>query len=173
MLSNQEKMPLYQPVKLQFKKGGKTSTLTVHRADGTSTWTRLHPGTEVHDLAHHAVEETLALEHAFYGILAQGYDIDGFEAPKGERHPDLQPNNLEPEALQTEHLVNLLLTELQYGAPLKDFLEQFNAILVQSDLPQMPRLTEESLGLIRNRLTHLCTCWRATKTGETLELRLE
>lgn len=166
-------MPLHQPLTLHFKRGTPFSTLTVKRADGTSTWTRLYPGLEVHDLAHHAVEETLKLEDAFYGILALGYDIDGFEAPKEVRHPDLQPNNLKPEALQTEHLVNLLLTELQSSTPIEDFLEQFSAILEQSGLPPMERLTTKSLGAIRNRLTHLCTCWRATKTGEILELRLE
>jgi hypothetical protein len=166
-------MPLHQPITIHFKRGAPSSTLTVKRADGSSTWTKLYPGTEMHDLAHHAVEETLALDHAFYGILAQGYDIDEFEAPKDERHPDLQPKNLKPEAIQTEHLVNLLLTELQYGVPIDDFLVQFNSILQQSSLPPMDRLTTESLAIIRSRLSKLCTCWRATKTGEILELRLE
>ncbi len=166
-------MALYQPLLLQFKRGNPSSILTVKRADGTSTWTRLYPGLEIHDLAHYAVESVLGLEFAFYGILAQGYDIDDFEAPKDVRSSDLQPKNLRPEALQTEHLVNLLLTELQFGVPLDDFLSQFATILEQSELPPMEQLTTTSLRKIRCCLNELCTCWRATKVDELLELRLE
>ncbi len=166
-------MALQQPLLLQFKRGTPSSILTVKRADGTYTWTRLYPGLEVHDLAHYAVEDVLGLEHAFYGILAQGYNIEDFEAPREERHPDLQPKNLKPEALQTEHLVNLLLTELQTGELLDGFLSQLSTILTESGLPPMTELTTENLSAIRSCLNELCTCWRATKTGETLELRLE
>lgn len=166
-------MPLHQPLLIQFKKSTKGVTLTVKRADGTLTWTRLYPGMEVHDLAHYAVEKNLELENAFFGILARGYDIDGFEAPKDERLEELRPANLPPESLQTEHLVNLLLTELQYGEALPDFLDQFNTIISQRGLPPMPRLTASALGAIRCQLTELCTCWRAKKNDEVLELRLE
>lgn len=166
-------MPLHQPILLQFKKNAKAATLTVQRADGTYTWTRLHKGMEIHDLAHYAVEQRLGLENAFFGLLSQGYDIGAFEAPKDVRLEALRPANLPRESLQVEHLVNLLLTEVQNGDELPDFIGQLNEILQLSALPTMPALTKETLGDIRRQITHLRTCWRATPENEQLELRLE
>ena len=166
-------MPLQQALLLQFKKGKEAATLTVLRADGTSTWTKLHRGIEVHDLAHYAVEQTLGLENAFYGLLAQGYDISAFEAPKAERLEALHPVNLPPESLQVEHLVNLLLAEMQYGEILTDFMEQLGEILRQHDLPPMLILTDERLRDIRRQLFRLSNSWRSTPGDGILELRLE
>lgn len=165
-------MSLSQNLTLRFKKSVNGATLHVHRADGTLTWTKLHPGMILHDLAHYAVETTLGLERAFYGLLAEGYDIGDFEAPKDKRLPAMHPANLPAESLQVEHLINLLLTEMQCGSLLADFREQLATILRQSELPLMPVLTEEALNSIREQIADLRGQWFALAEGETLSLSL-
>ena len=166
-------MSLSQSLIIIVKRGQPSSTLTVRRADGSVTWSKLHPGMELHDLAHYAVEQSLGLEEAFYGLLAEGFDISDFELPKEQRPQRLQTANLPPESIQTEHLINLLMTELQYGSPLPDFLAQFESILTQHGLPPMGQLTSERLEAIRRLITDLRSQWSGISFGEVLELRLE
>lgn len=166
-------MPLPQAITISVKRGQPASTLTVRRADGSTTWSKLHPGMELHDLAHYAVEEVLELEEAFYGLLAEGFAISDFELPKDQRPHRLQTANLPPESIQTEHLINLLMTELQFGRDLPDFLAQFESILMQHGLPPMNRLTTEKLNGIRNLISDLRSRWTGIPVGEVLELRLE
>ncbi|MFK8161202.1 MAG: hypothetical protein AB8H12_01960 [Lewinella sp.] len=166
-------MALPQPLFIGIKRGPTSSTLTVRRADGSSTWSKLSAGIELHDIAHYAVEQTLGLEQAFYGLLAEGFDISDFELAKAERPVRLQTANLPPESIQTEHLINLLMTELQYGGPLPDFMTQFTTILRQHGLPPMHQLTNEGLEEIRKRLAILKNRWSAVAVGEVLELRFE
>ena len=54
-----------------------------------------------HDLTHYAVETTLGLRQGFYGLLAQGWDIPGFEAKGTARQ-------LPDEVLVTECIVGQL-----------------------------------------------------------------
>ncbi len=146
--------------------------LNVLRADGTVTWSRLHPGLEVHDLAHYAVESTLGLDDAFFGILARGYNIEEFAAPRERRPEALLPANLPVVSLQVEHLVNLLLTEWQDGEELADYRQQLRAILEEDGLRVMNQLTEANLAQIRQRLRALWRQWEAIPTDGILELRL-
>ena len=166
-------MPLPQSLIISIKRGQPSSTLTVRRADGSITWSKLHPGMELHDLAHFAVEQSLGLEKAFYGLLAEGFAISDFEMPKEQRPHRLRTANLPAESLQTEHLINLLMTELQYGSELPGFLGQFESILVQHGLPPMDRLSTEMLNDIRKLIADLRIRWSGVSVGEILELRLE
>lgn len=164
-------MPLHQSISLHFKKAEPQTILTVKRADGTSTWMKLYPNTTLHDLAHYAIETELALTKAFYGILAEGYNIEEFEMVKEERPFDLRPENLQLEALQVEHLVNLLLTELQSGE-MEDFLFSFGSILENAGLSPMLKLTEERLISIRKELNRLRFAWEDVAYGEELVLEM-
>lgn len=166
-------MPLPQPIIIYLKRGQPSSILTVRRADGSMTWSKLHPGMELHDLAHFVVEESLELEEAFFGLLAEGFAISDFELPKEQRPHRLQTANLPPESIQTEHLINLLMTELQFGSALPDFLAQFESILLQHGLPLMDQLTLEKLNDIRRLISELRSRWSGVSIGEVLELRLE
>lgn len=159
-------------IRLSRPRSGRT-VLSVTRADGSMTWAKLHPGTELHDLAHYAIESELELKDAFYGILAAGYAIEDFEARPEERPDSLHPVNLPRTSLQVEHLVNLLLTELQSGAPWPDFIPRFQDILQQSELPDMPLLTEEKLQRIREQLNILRGRWNAVAVGGAMEVGLE
>ena len=69
-------------MKIQFKKENhKPSILTCTRTDGSTTWVKMYPGFEAHDLGHYAVETVLKFENAFYGMIAKGSNIEDFEMP--------------------------------------------------------------------------------------------
>ena len=61
------------------------AVLRCERADGSVTWQR-HPEKNSrffppHDLTHYAVETTLGLREAFYGLVARGWDLSDFGTP--------------------------------------------------------------------------------------------
>ncbi len=156
---------------LEFKKNGyKPSTLTCTRADGTKTWTKLHHGFELHDLAHFAVEMELGFKKAFYGLLSEGFSIQDFELPREQRPKALVPANLPPEALQTEHMVNLLMINHVQHNPDFDLIQELKAILPQQNIPFPEGLTPESLKQIQTAFQDLCAKWDALEEEGILEL---
>ena len=157
-------------MKIQFKKGkDKPSTLTCARDDGSNTWTKIHDNFEAHDLAHYAVETILGFDNAFYGLLAQGFNIEDFELPKNQRPNALIPSNLPVEALQTEHMVNLLMTEAHENSSF-DFIATLQQILDNDGIPFPEGLTPKSLDDIKNCFQKLMNDWNALKAGGTLDL---
>ncbi|WP_420401212.1 hypothetical protein [Flagellimonas sp.] len=158
-------------MKIQFKKRkGKASILNCIREDGSVTWSQIHPNFEVHDLAHFAVETVLDFKKAFYGMLSDGFNIEDFELPRDKRPEALVPANLPPESLQTEHLVNLLLTNLQSGGEHMDLIPTLKEILTREGLPYPHGLNTDSLAKIQQSLNDLLAQWNALGEGETLEL---
>ncbi|MEM6769063.1 MAG: hypothetical protein AAF597_00650 [Bacteroidota bacterium] len=164
---------LSQPLSLEFKKLQPRPILTVRRADGSTTWMKLYPGMALHDLAHYAIETELQLSDAFYGMLANGHNIEDFEAPREQRLPALLPANLPRVSLQVEHFVNLLMTELQNGAPIEGFITSLNQILQEAELGHIDALTEAALNNIRAEIDRLRNRWRNLPVGESLTLRME
>lgn len=66
------------------KRANGGSSFTLLRADGSSTWQRQARHAAFfahHDLVHFAVERTLGLREAFYGLVAQGWAFDDFLPP--------------------------------------------------------------------------------------------
>ncbi|MEO6878234.1 MAG: hypothetical protein ABI205_07125, partial [Gemmatimonadaceae bacterium] len=61
------------------KKSDGSAALQCTRADGTVTWQRqegeLGQFFPLHDMTHLAVESVLGLRRAFYGLVAEGWDI--------------------------------------------------------------------------------------------------
>lgn len=121
-------------LRIQIKKRHQNrSILHCIRTNGSSTYAKLHPNLEIHDIAHYVVEQHLGFTHAFYGLLAQGFEIGDFQLPKEERPKELQPKNLLPEALITEHLVNLLQIDFQKAATDElDLIRTIEAILKET-----------------------------------------
>ncbi|HTI64674.1 MAG TPA: hypothetical protein VL524_14195 [Gemmatimonadaceae bacterium] len=68
-------------IRIQKKSDG-SAALTAVRADGTTTWQRqagqLGRFFPLHDLTHYAVETTLGFRRAFFGLLAEGWDLSDF-----------------------------------------------------------------------------------------------
>ena len=144
-----------------------TVVLRCLRRDGSATWQRHEkhaPFFSFHDLTHYAVETMLGLRSGFYGLIADGWDIDDTDG-KGKR------GKLPPPAALVEHIVGLFDRERSGGAPPLP-AEEFNALLdemVGIDLDR-PRLTEPQLTELRNRVQELHRQWAGITLGSTLDL---
>ncbi|MBI2813531.1 MAG: hypothetical protein HYX71_04550 [Opitutae bacterium] len=154
-------------VKLKKHAGGE-AVVTFVRTDGSAASGRIGSGGfgAVHDLTHYAVETTLGLRQGFYGLLAQGWDIQDFEV-KGAAH------QLPDEAIVTECIVGQLGNAVFAGR--EPAVEEFNWLVrsaVDGVRPgaAVPVIDAESLRLIWHTLEALLARWRALPPGETLGL---
>ena len=135
------------------------------RDNGSATWLPLTPFFVIHDLCHYAVETTLGLQYAFYGMLAAGTDIRDFELPKDQR-----PFELPPEALQAEQLVNLLVIEYSQGR-MENFLEELDHVNRMNNDRQLPvSLDGAGLEKIRVAFNMLTERWHSLSENESLVL---
>jgi hypothetical protein len=138
-------------------------TFTCVRDDGTTTGMPSTPFFIRHDLTHLAAESILEHRSAFYGLVAQGWDMDSF----GEREPgSRKARQLPPEAILTEIIVGTL--DLDWAAgPLP--AEESAAIIADKNGGAGP--TVEQIEQIRGKRKHLIGLWKDLEPGETLELR--
>ena len=130
----------------------------------------MYPGIEAHDLGHYAVETVLHFQHAFYGMVAKGTNIEDFELPREKRPEKVLPKNLHPEALISEHMVNLLLTRAQRPDDLFDVVESLKPILRENKLPFPEHLTNKAMEKIWALFQKLNEQWTRLPVGETMEL---
>jgi hypothetical protein len=135
------------------------------RADGSVTWQRQDGPRAAffpfHDLTHLAVESTLGFRAGFYGLIADGWDIDD-TGGKGRR------GRLPAETVLVEHVVGMFDRERVGGAaPLS--AEEFRAQLALAGQPP-PALTDAQLAAARARIDALHGEWAALTPGATLEL---
>jgi hypothetical protein len=145
------------------------ASLTLTRADGTTTWQR-QDGAQarffpMHDLTHYAVETVLGHRRGFYGLVAEGWDLGDFGAP--------WPRGRLPEDMdQSELIVGFLDMErasgIQYSAT--EFNEKAASYCAEHGIQNVPAVTEEQLAAIRARMQQLFAEWRRTAPGGTLEL---
>jgi hypothetical protein len=156
---------------IKLTKGDLTSPgkITCIRSDGSFTGAVIHPGIELHDMIHYAVETTLEFKQAFYGLLNKGYQIEDFEAPRHLRQTSLIPANLPLESIQTEFLVNQLMIEAVQGT-IYNFIEIFKKALEVNNLAFPDRLNESSLQDIRNLIQTLKDQWSDLAEGKSMEL---
>lgn len=156
---------------IRLKKGkNKPSVLSCRRKDGSSCWTRLHPGIEDHELAHYAVETVLDFQEAFYGLIDKGYKPVDFELLRDQRPKELIPSNLPMEARQTEFIVSLVQMEFWNTGTTADFLKTLRNILEHNRLPFPPALDPATLEKIRNCYQELIRQWNDLPPGEALDL---
>jgi hypothetical protein len=142
------------------------------RADGSVTWQR-HQGRNaaffpLHDLTHFAIETELGLRHAFYGLIADGWDIEETTG-KGSR------GALPPEALAAERLVGLFDLERAGSATWSaaELNEQYRGPEVEAG-QRLPRvITDDDLARIRSRISELLAEWATLPVGDTLELAFQ
>jgi hypothetical protein len=55
--------------------------LSITRRDGSVAWQKQHAFFPVHDLTHYAIETTLGLRQAFWGMMADGWEFSDFGTP--------------------------------------------------------------------------------------------
>ena len=159
---------------IQFKKGNaKPSVLKCIRSDESSTWTSIQSAIEFHDLAHYVVETELGFSNAFYGLVADGYNMEDFELPREQRPKQLLPANLPVEALQTEHIVNLLQVGQNTTDSEMDFLKTLRDILREKKIAFPDKLDVTSLRSIQLRLKGLLLSWKQLEPGDSLQLSFD
>jgi hypothetical protein len=155
------------------KRADGAAVLRAVRRDGSATWQRQNGSRALffpfHDLTHFAVETTLGLSQGFFGLIADGWDIEDTEG-KGTRGP------LPHGAALAEHLVGLFDRERMGGAAPMSAAE-FNAVVEQliatKRIERAPTFTDAQLAAVRQRIEALHGEWAALAPGAALELRFD
>jgi hypothetical protein len=151
------------------KKTDGSAALSCLRPDGSTTWQRqegqLGRFFPLHDLTHYAVESVMGFQRAFYGLVAEGWDLSDFGTVESRgKIPD--------EAGLAESVVGLFDLERMTGE--RGNAEQMNEPLrtVRADrgLSTALRITDEQIARIRELRAELFDRWKAVPPGEALEL---
>lgn len=142
------------------------------RQDGTVTRQKQEskhaPFFALHDLTHFAVESTLGFRRGFFGLIAEGWEIEETTG-KTARGP------LPKEAIQVEYIVGALDAERASGAiwTAEDFNRHRATHSESAGLDAMRKFTEEELARVRAPRAELFAQWRALNPAEVLELRYD
>jgi len=152
------------------KKTDGNAALSCTRADGSTTWQRQEGSSAgffpLHDLTHYSVETVLGFRRAFYGLLAEGWDISSFGDPgTKERLPS--------EAALAEVIVGFFDVERASGVAgsAEDFNWKIRTYFENANHP-VPAfsMTDDALHRIRAMRNELFAKWRAMPAGDTLTL---
>jgi hypothetical protein len=162
----------HKVLKIQItKRPDGSGLLRCVRADGSITWQKQERNAAffaLHDLTHFAVESTLGFRRGFYGLIAEGWNVEDFSG-KGARGP------LPDEAVEVEYLVGSLDAERAGGDTWR--ADEFNhhvAMYAGISGREKPRvLTDEALGRVRAQRDELFGEWFALGPGGTLDLSYE
>jgi hypothetical protein len=141
------------------KKSDGSSVITAVRANGTSTHHFIGPAAgygPLHDFCHYAVETQFGLDRGFYGLLAEGWNIEDFET--GARGP------IPEQAGFAERLAGALSQSL--GGAHRFTAEDINLTVGEH------AVNGEQLASLEQQVSDLCTRWHAVPAGETLELSM-
>ena len=132
-------------------------TLRCARQDGSVTWQKQERHAAhfaLHDLTHYAVETGLGYRHGFFGLIAEGWEVEDTTG-KGAR------GALPDEAIEVERIVGLFDSERASGVLWST--EEFNEFA--------PRpLTEAEIQKVRALRGELFQRWSAIDPGQKLEL---
>jgi hypothetical protein len=133
-------------------------TLSCRRADGSVTWQKQVKHAAhfaLHDLTHFAVEISLGYRRGFFGLIAEGWDIEDTTG-KGAR------GALPPEAVEVERMVGLFDSER--GSGVLWTTEEFNQFA--------PRpISSDEIQSVRRRRSELFEQWFAVAPGDKLRLQ--
>jgi hypothetical protein len=147
------------------KKSDGSGVLRCVRADGSVTCqkqTDRHAAFfSLHDLTHFAVETTLGFRRGFFGLIAEGWDIEDTTG-KGARGP------LPPEAGEAEMIVGLFSAERAGGVIWT--VDEFNE---SAAMVGTRKLSFDEIVRVKKKRSELFQQWSAVEPGETLELAFE
>jgi hypothetical protein len=151
------------------KRADGRTVLRCVRANGSVTWqrnddehARFFP---LHDLTHYAVETELGFTQGFFGLIAEGWNI---EETTGKTARGALPN----EALEVEYIVSAFSAERAGGAiaSAAEFNQLAATFASAKGMPPPRPLSDEDLARVRARFDELATKWRILSPGMTLEL---
>jgi hypothetical protein len=155
-----------------------TASLTCVRADGSTTWQRQRGSYgqvfPPHDLTHFAVETTLGYRRGFYGLIADGWDIEDFAKPwpKGAIPVEAQEVELIVGFFDTERRSLAQMTEAEFN----DHADRFVAArssMKPGSLGVAPRLTADEIEAVRRCRADLFSRWAKLAPGDALELSFQ
>lgn len=152
-----------------------TASLTCLRADGTSTWQRQNGSLgqffPPHDLTHYAVETTLGYRNGFYGLIAQGWNIEDFAKPwpRGSIPVEAQEVELIVGFFDTERRSLTQMTEAEFNDHGERYLAARKSTK-RSSLGVAPRLSEAQINAVRECRLELLRQWSRLGPGEAMEL---
>jgi hypothetical protein len=162
-------------IRIKKNKDGSAS-LSCIRRDGSTTWQRqdgkLGAFFPPHDLTHYAVERTLGYSNAFYGLIADGWELADFAAPAADRRGPIPR-----EAGEVEVFVGVL--DLERSLLQRFSTAEFNdqarfAADWQGSKGFVPReLTDDELSRVRAARAEVFARWAAVEPGSALELPFE
>ena len=127
------------------------------RQDGSVTWqkqTKHVAHFAIHDLTHFAVETVLGYRRGFFGLIAEGWDVEDTTG-KGAR------GALPPEALEVEKIVGLFDSERASGVMWS--AGEFNTFAPRT-------LTDTEIQNVRALRSTLFRQWSEIAPGQKLEL---
>jgi hypothetical protein len=151
------------------KRADGRTVLRCVRADGSVTWQRNDDENArffpLHDLTHYAVETELGFARGFFGLIAEGWNIDETTGKAGR---GALPN----EALEVEYIVSAFSAERAGGANTSaaEFNELAATFASAKGMPPPRKLLDEDLARVRSRFDELATEWRSLPPDSTLEL---
>jgi hypothetical protein len=141
----------------------------LQRADGTRTWQKRTGATAdffaVHDLTHYAVETELGFARAFYGLVAEGWELADFGTPwpRGPLPPDALPAEVIVGCFDTARAAHMPLTAADCNASVASYFGN-------AGMGAPPPVADEALRRVQDRLSDLVWRWHALPAGEMLEL---
>ena len=148
-----------------------TAALSCTRSNGTVTWQRQRGAQGMffprHDLTHYAVETVLGFRSAFYGLIADGWDLSDFGPP--------WPRGRIPEEAGVAELIVGFL-DAERASPTRwtadDFNDKATIYYREHNLPTTPpTLTDDDLTRIRQRRAELFAEWEAVPPGARSKCR--
>ena len=151
------------------KRADGRTVLRCVRADGSVTWQRNDDENArffpLHDLTHYAVETELRFARGFFGLIAEGWNID---ETTGKTARGALPN----EALEVEYIVSAFSAERAGGVSTTagEFNQLAATFASAKGMPSPRQLSEEDLARVRSRLDTLANRWRALPPDSIMEL---
>ena len=161
------------PLSIRLKRHSDASaSITLTRANGTVTWQRQQGSLALvfpqHDLTHYAVEQTLGFHGAFFGLVADGWDISDFAVPFPKGPVPL-------EAREVEMLVGLF-------DGMRAVHQVWNAAELNAEMRVLandskfagvqPRpLSDDDVARVRAVRNELIAKWKTTPRDESIELK--
>lgn len=155
---------------ISFQKKEERAILHITRSDGSTTKSETNHIGVIHDLCHYCVEQLMEFDHAFYGLIDEGYDVDDFEKPRYKRPEKLIPKNLPVEAKQAEHMAGLFQLSLIDPGVLLYFQENLKMALDIHEIPYPDNLDDSRVLMIADRLRSLIEQWNDLETDAKLTL---
>lgn len=142
-----------------LKRADGAGLLRCTRSDGSVAWQKQPKHGAFfaqHDLTHFAVETTLGYRHGFFGLIAEGWELD--DANSGSRRP------MPAETIEVERIVGLFDSERASGTLWTT--DEFNSFAPRE-------LTADEIHRVRALRVDLFKKWSEVLPGQSLRLTFE